>query len=174
MPGRILGLYALSVMDREGGLYGYALADRIAQRTGGAWRPGPGAIYPALESLTRRHLARADRIGRRRIYDVTPQGRTFLRHLRRQMAGRMRAGPELGLLWSEIAGHEDPGAFLLERLTLHLDRIADYLSRSDPTPARREALRSEVLRELERARGRLTVTENPVPAHRGRSRRPGP
>ncbi len=168
MPGRILGLYALSVMEREGALYGYALAERVAQRTAGSWRPGPGAIYPALESLARRRLAQASREGRRRVYRVTPEGRRFLRHLRRQMLWRTRAGPELGMLWSEVAGHADPGGFLVDRLQSHLERILDYLGRETASPARRAALRADVRGQLEHALERIRSARPPA---RGRARR---
>lgn len=168
-PGRLLGLYALATMDREGSVYGYALADRIAERTGGTWRPGPGAVYPALEALVRRRLARATVQGRRRFYRTTAQGRRTLRGIRRQMLWRRPLGPDLGLLWSEIAGEDDFGRFQLNHLESHLERIEEYLARSDTPPARRASLRREVLRRLRRAERRIapgTVppgTRGPVP-----------
>jgi DNA-binding PadR family transcriptional regulator len=66
-PGRLLGLYALAVMERDGPIYGYSLADRVAERTDGGWRPGAGAIYPALQVLVTRGMARSSRDGRRRV-----------------------------------------------------------------------------------------------------------
>lgn len=156
LPSRVLGLYALAVMEREGELYGYALADRIAERTEGAWRPGPGAVYPALDSLVRRRLARSSVRGRRRIYRSTPPGRAFLREVRRRMQSRARGGPDLGLLWAEIAGADDPGPFLVDRLRAQLDGIARLLARHGIDDPSAQALRRSVRSELEAALSRLS------------------
>ena len=155
LPSRILGLYALAVMEREGDLYGYALADRIAERTDGSWRPGPGAVYPALDSLVRRRLARSSVRGRRRIYRSTPSGRSFLREVRRRMQARARGGPDLGPLWAEIAGADDPGPFLLDRLRTQLDGMVRLLARRGPDTPGVEELRRAVRSELEVAIARL-------------------
>jgi DNA-binding PadR family transcriptional regulator len=155
MPGRVLGLYALSAMDRDGRLYGYELAERIAQRTEGTWRPGPGAIYPALEALADRGLARSKVEGRRRVYQITREGRTFLRHLRRQMLWRSRGGPDLGALWSEISGHNDPGQFRLERLQHQVDSMNSYLERAEANSSESRALRRQLRDLLRRAQLQL-------------------
>lgn len=174
MPGRILGLYALAVMEQDGSLHGYALADRIADRTRGTWRPGAGAIYPALTSLARRHLATVTRDGTRRIYHITPAGRGLLRRVRRQMAWRLRGGLELGLLWSEIAGVADPAEHLLRRLDMHLDAVFEFLARGGRTHSADERLRREVRSRLAAAEVRLDQSEGRSEATGGdaRARRP--
>ena len=149
----MLGFYALSVMDSEGPLYGYMLAERIAERTDGAWRPGAGAIYPALNSLTRRKLAIVSSQGRRRVYRITPQGRSVLRRIRRTMAWRSRGGPDLSVLWAEVAGADDLGTFLLLRLRRSLDTIEGALAApagSGPSTRGTQSLRADVIAELTR------------------------
>ena len=153
-PGRLLGLYALSVMERDGPVYGYLLAERIADRTEGAWRPGAGAIYPALQSLVKNGFARAAPDGRRRMYSLTPQGRTFLGRVRRGWTGSGRTGPDLGRLWSEIAGGGDPGQHLLRHLRHHLEGIAAYLERDPGMRAGSGTLRDQFLAELRVAENR--------------------
>jgi DNA-binding PadR family transcriptional regulator len=155
MPGRVLGLYALSTMEREGHLYGYELAERISQRTDGAWRPGPGAIYPALAALAGRGLARSRFAGRRRMYSLTPKGRGFLRRVRRQMLWRTRGGPDLGALWSEIAGANDPGQFRLERLQHQVDAMVGYLARDGLRPSETSSMQAQVREILRRAESQL-------------------
>lgn len=173
-PGRILGLYALSVMEHDGPLYGYDLSERISARTGGSWRPGAGAVYPALESLARRRFARPSQEGRRRVYRITPQGRAFLRRVRANWLSRTRAGPELGRLWSEVAGHDDPGQFLFERVRHQLDGLVDYLEQDAVPRARRETLRQETLDLLRLAERRVRAAPRSLPPVRrprgGRSR----
>ena len=170
MPGRILGLYALSVMEVEGTLYGYMLAERIADRTDGAWRPAAGAVYPALESLTRRKLARTSIQGRRRIYWITSEGRSVLREVRRNMAWRARGGPDLSRLWSEIAGPEHPGQFLLDSFRRRLDGIVNFLSREGPEDRRQRQLRNRLEAELQLALDRLRSADPRVGKARKLSR----
>lgn len=170
MPSRLIGFYALSVMAAEGPLHGYMLAERIADRTDGAWRPGAGAIYPALETLTERQLARVTSEGRRRVYRITPKGRLLLRTLRRGMAWRTRGGPDLGRLWSEIAGVADPGQFMLENLRRRLDGIVNYLSRDGSDPSAHRALRERFRSELRLAEERLGGFGSSVPPRAPRSK----
>jgi DNA-binding PadR family transcriptional regulator len=155
MPGRVLGLYALATLAREGSVYGYSLAERVATRTDGAWRPGPGAIYPALQGLVERGAARVRRAGARRVYSITPRGRAQLRRLRENMVGRTTGGPDLSLLWAEIAGVTDPGQFLLQRLRRHLDSLETYLSRGSVEPGALRDVREGALSELTAATLRL-------------------
>jgi DNA-binding PadR family transcriptional regulator len=155
LPGRVLGLYALSVMDRDGPVYGYSLAERVSERTFGAWRPGAGAIYPALQSLVERGWARSAREGRRRLYAITPRGRKVLKQIRGRWVGGARTGPDLGLLWSEIAGAGDPGQHLLRRLHHHLEVIGAFLERDPELRAGRASLREGVAMELRAAASRL-------------------
>jgi DNA-binding PadR family transcriptional regulator len=155
LPGRLIGFYALSVMDREGPLYGYQLSERIADRTDGSWRPGAGAIYPALQALTQRKLARVVSAGRRRVYRITPAGRTLLRRVRSRMAWRSSGGPDLSRVWSEIAGTEDPGRFMMGRVQRDLAGLLNYLSRPGAVGSRTAALRRQLESELHLAGQRL-------------------
>ena len=160
-PGRVLGLYALSVMDRDGPVYGYSLADRISERTDGAWRPGAGAIYPALQALVEKGFARSGRKGRRRVYTITPRGRRALGQIRRGQMGGPRTGPDLGLLWSEIVSPGDPGQQLIRHLHHHLEAIGGYLERDPQLKAGQVSLREQVVVELRAAETRLRALESP-------------
>jgi DNA-binding PadR family transcriptional regulator len=155
MPGRLLWLYALATLEREGTVYGYALSDRIAERTEGAWRPGAGAIYPALQSLVHRGAARAAKQGRRRVYSITPFGRTLLRRIRSQMAAPGPGAPDLSLLWAEIAGAPDPGAHLLRRLHRHLESLDAFLARQPEARSGSGTVRAAAIDELSTALKRL-------------------
>src|SRR5579863_8807351 len=88
-----LTLYALALMEREGPIHGYRLAARIEERTEGAWRPGPGAVYPALQRLVRRELARKTRNGRRQEYTITQNGRELLARIRARSAPARPGAP---------------------------------------------------------------------------------
>ena len=60
--------------------HGYDIIRAVDQRTGGAYCPSPGVVYPTLSQLEDIGHARA-RSGRgvRNRYEITEQGRAFLR-----------------------------------------------------------------------------------------------
>jgi DNA-binding PadR family transcriptional regulator len=150
-----LTLYALALMEREGSIHGYRLAERIEERTEGAWRPGPGAVYPALQRLVSRGLARRTRHGRRQDYTITKAGRELLSRIRARAAPARRGDPDLPALWAEVMGERDPGAFLLVRLRTSIDRLSLHLDRSATAAPAAQHLRSDALAELERGVARL-------------------
>ena len=59
-------------------IHGYALIKEIERITSEDWRPSPGSIYPALQSLVKDGLITSTAEGRRRTYDITPAGRVVL------------------------------------------------------------------------------------------------
>ncbi len=164
-PGRVLGLYALSVMQRDGPVYGYQLAERISERTDGAWRPGAGAIYPALNSLVERGLARSVLARGRRMYSITPAGRSFLRRIRKDWMGGARSGPDLSRLWAEISGTGDAAQHVLHHVRRHLESLAAMVERAeDPS------LGPQVMAELRVAESRLAPLIRSAPSATRRRR----
>jgi DNA-binding PadR family transcriptional regulator len=141
-------------MDREGSVYGYQISRRIADRTEGAWRPSPGAIYPALRVLVARGLARVAHRNRRLEYRITARGRALLREVRARRSWRSSA-PDLSVLWAEIVGVRDPGEFLLRRVQRATAALADHVERVPGSNERGRALRRKALAELAAARRRL-------------------
>jgi DNA-binding PadR family transcriptional regulator len=64
---------------RDGELYGYEIAMRIRERSGGAFAPSEGSLYPALHALEANGALQAswresDRGPRRRYYKITKAG----------------------------------------------------------------------------------------------------
>jgi DNA-binding PadR family transcriptional regulator len=57
---------------------GYQLMEEIERRSGGAWRPSPGSIYPALSQLEDEGLVRAEETAGRRAYRLTPEGEAYV------------------------------------------------------------------------------------------------
>lgn len=58
--------------------HGYDLIREIEARTGGAYVPSPGVIYPALETLLDLGWVAAETDGSRRSFRVTPDGEAQL------------------------------------------------------------------------------------------------
>jgi DNA-binding PadR family transcriptional regulator len=165
---RLVSLFALTLMEREGPMHGYRISDRIAERTEGAWRPGPGAVYPTLSGLAKAGYVRSRVLGRRREYSITPAGRALLARIRAGRDQFLRTKPDLGLLWAEVMGAEDLGGFLFLRLRRTLDSIEAQLDRAPTNPSRLESLRDQVLTELAQAAERMRkTTPRPVPVLAG-------
>jgi DNA-binding PadR family transcriptional regulator len=165
MRRSLVGLYALTLMEREGPLHGYRLSERIAESTRGTWRPGAGAVYPALRRLVTRGLATPQDRGRRKVYRVTPAGRRLLRLLRsRQHLGGTR-GPDATLLWAEVMGLESPEALLLFRLRRALEGIEGYLTGALPAGRSEETFRLRVRQELFRALEQVDGKGSLHPSH---------
>ena len=143
-----LTLYALARMERDGPVHGYGISTDIDERTNGSWRPGPGAVYPALNRLVGRGLARRRAAGRRLEYTITPAGRELLRRVRARSAPMRQGALDLSVLWSEVMGARDPGAFLLVRLRNAIDAVELHLDRARASSSARGSLRRDALAEL--------------------------
>ena len=81
-----LELLLLAELDRGPG-HGYALIERLRERSGGTFDFPEGTIYPALHRLERGRLLTSEwskgPARRRRIYSIKRRGRTVLHdHLR--------------------------------------------------------------------------------------------
>jgi DNA-binding PadR family transcriptional regulator len=63
---------------REGPRNGYQIMTDIEERSGGAWRPSPGAVYPALSQLADEGLIAGQESGGRRTFALTEAGREYV------------------------------------------------------------------------------------------------
>src|SRR3954463_11629846 len=57
---------------------GYQLIQEIEERSGGEWRPSPGAVYPALQQLTDEGLIEAEEHDGRRTFRLSESGRAYV------------------------------------------------------------------------------------------------
>ena len=62
----------------DGPSNGYGLIKAIAERTGGAWRPSPGSVYPTLQQLVDEDLIVSTGDGRKTEFDLTDAGRAHV------------------------------------------------------------------------------------------------
>jgi DNA-binding PadR family transcriptional regulator len=54
---------------------GYQIMQELSERSGGAWRPSPGSVYPALNQLEDEGLVTATDVDGRKAYTITDAGR---------------------------------------------------------------------------------------------------
>ena len=69
---------AILALLREGPRNGYQIMSEIEERSAGAWRPSPGAVYPALSQLADEGLITGEESGGRRTFSLTEAGREYL------------------------------------------------------------------------------------------------
>ena len=96
---------AILALLREGPRNGYQIMSEIEERSDGAWRPSPGAVYPALQQLADEGLIEGEESGGRRTFSLTDAGR---RHV--------EENPEMARpAWESMAQGESgevPGLFV--------------------------------------------------------------
>lgn len=66
---------SLLALLRERPMHGYEMITEIGERTGGAWRPSPGSVYPTLQLLEEEGLIRAQEDSGKRLFELTETGR---------------------------------------------------------------------------------------------------
>ncbi len=64
----------LLVLSEQDG-HGYEVIQALEAKTGGAWRPSPGSVYPTLQMLEDTGLARSSERDGKRVYSITEAGR---------------------------------------------------------------------------------------------------
>jgi DNA-binding PadR family transcriptional regulator len=62
-------------------MHGYQLMQAVAERTGGAWKLSPGAVYPTIAQLEDEGLVRVSAEGGRKLVTLTDAGREHLTSL---------------------------------------------------------------------------------------------
>ena len=69
---------ALLLLLAEQPMHGYQLMQAITERTSGAWRPSPGAVYPTLSQLEDEGLIDTLAQGGRKLATLTEAGQAYL------------------------------------------------------------------------------------------------
>ena len=87
---------ALLALLAEQPMHGYQMIQEIGKRSGGAWKPSPGSVYPTLQQLEDEGLIRAQELDGRRVYRLTDDGQ-------RVAADRAE---EFASLWEGVAPNE--------------------------------------------------------------------
>ncbi|MBT2396325.1 PadR family transcriptional regulator [Streptomyces sp. ISL-100] len=62
------------LVDRP--MHGYEMIQEIGERSGGAWRPSPGSVYPTLQLLEDEGLIVSESEGGKKLFTLTDAGRT--------------------------------------------------------------------------------------------------
>ncbi|WP_436408225.1 PadR family transcriptional regulator [Agromyces zhanjiangensis] len=65
---------AVLALLAEKPMHGYQIITEIAERSGGAWKPSAGSVYPTLQLLADEGLITAEEEGGRKTYTLTEAG----------------------------------------------------------------------------------------------------
>lgn len=57
-------------------MHGYEMIQEIGERSGGAWKPSPGSVYPTLQLLEDEGLITSASEGGKKLFTLTDAGRT--------------------------------------------------------------------------------------------------
>jgi DNA-binding PadR family transcriptional regulator len=100
---------ALLAMLAERPMHGYDLIRELESRSGGAWRPSPGSIYPTLQMLEEEGLIGGEDQDGKRVFTLTDAGRKELEERRERDGGAApwepgSFGPAMGQLRDAMFG----------------------------------------------------------------------
>jgi len=66
-----------AAQERDESINGYQVIQQITERSGGAWRPSPGSVYPTIQQLEDEGLVETDDERGRRALRLTEAGSTY-------------------------------------------------------------------------------------------------
>ena len=146
-PGRRAGRgdirAAILLLLAEEPMHGYQLIQQIGERSGGTWRPSPGAIYPALNLLEDEGLIAITSESGRKMATLTEAGGTYV----------TENAEQLGSPWEDAASRPtSPGRALRGALEA-LGAAAHQVARTGTDQQATQAL--EVLDRARRDRLRV-------------------
>ncbi len=76
---------AVLVLLDERPMHGYEIIQELSARTGGAWRPSPGSVYPTLQLLEDSGLVIGTDVEGKRVVSLTDDGRAELAVVRERV-----------------------------------------------------------------------------------------
>ena len=118
-------------------MHGYQIMAEIEERSGGAWKPSPGSVYPTLQLLADEGLISATESNGRKTYSLTEEGRAV-------------ADAETATPWDSHGAKEKGRASALPKAGIELAQATAQVGRSG-TPAQVE----EAVAVLDEARRKI-------------------
>lgn len=110
---------AVLALLAEKPMHGYQIIHEIDDRSGGAWKPSPGSVYPTLQLLSDEGLILAEESNGRKTYTLTEEGRE------EADAAADRAAP-----WEAPCARENARSGALPKAGMDLAQAAAQVARS--------------------------------------------
>src|SRR5438132_6284866 len=134
---------AILLLLEEGPRNGYQLMQELEQRSGGAWRPSPGSVYPALQLLADEGLVRSESRDGGNVFELTDAGRQHLEEHRER----------LGTPWEQAGEAFSDGVQQLLKVLGEVAAAAKQVVHAGSDAQAKEA--AEILAETRRSLYRL-------------------
>jgi len=162
-PRGLLQFYALLSIARKP-MRGYDLMKEIEAKTEGAWRPGPGAVYPVLQKLAKQgYIAVRKKSGdgpTQVLYEITPSGLKNIAAAKKAMGSSTQRLSVISSLFVDLMESDDIVKFVLNAVEMQIS-LVNMLIESDKSGLS-EQDKLFVLRQyslnLERELGRATAS----------------
>ncbi len=143
---------AILILLEEEPANGYAMMQEIEERSGGAWRPSPGSIYPALSQLEDEGLIEPTDEGRK-AFTLSKEGREYVEANRERMGtpwktvaegasdelgGLRDSGKALAMAASQVARTGNPEQLIAAREAIDQARRSIYRILAGDSPRSEE------------------------------------
>ena len=120
-PRGLLHFYALMSIARKP-MRGYDLIGEIEAKTDGAWRPGPGAVYPVLQKLVKQGLVsvkkKSENGPTQVLYEITPAGLAYIADSKKTMRTSTERMSLMSSLFVDLMESDDLVRFVLNSFDL--------------------------------------------------------
>ena len=116
-------------------MHGYQIMQRLEEKSGGAWRPSPGSVYPTLQLLEDQGIVRSEEAEGRRVFSLTDAGATEAAAIKERL-GESPFGAE--------GGEQDP-RFALRQAVFSLGGAVKQVAMTGSADDTQKAL--EILRD---------------------------
>jgi DNA-binding PadR family transcriptional regulator len=118
-------------------MHGYEMITELEERSGGAWRPSAGSIYPTLQLLEDEGLIKGEETGGKRRFSLTDEGKAEAQN---------RSGPSP---WDQVNAGVDPRQLQFREAALQLRAAVQQIAAAGN--AEQAGRAREVLDEARRA-----------------------
>jgi DNA-binding PadR family transcriptional regulator len=146
---------AILALLAEQPMHGYQVIQELSERSGGAWRPSPGSVYPTLQQLEDEGLVRAVQSeAGRRAYELTEAGRA-------EAAASTRGSAP----WEDAAGEREGELPAMRELFFQVAAATWQVAQAGSS--RQHAAAAEVLRDARRRLYQLLAEDAPEPTSEG-------
>jgi len=167
-PRGLLFFYALLSIGKKP-MSGYDLMVEIGDKTDGAWRPGPGAVYPTLQKLARLGYIRARKksgYGPRQVsYEITSAGLRNIANAKKSMGSSGERMRMMSSLFIDLMDPDDLVRFALNSFELHTGVVRTIVESEKSRLSEEDRLfvlrqyKLNLDRELDRAAASISALE---------------
>lgn len=171
-PRGLLHFYTLLSVGRKP-MRGYDIMKDIEMKTEGAWRPGPGAVYPVLQKLVKQGFIKAKTRSKGNppqvLYEITRAGQENIANTKKMMKSSTERMNLMTQLFIDLMEPDDLVKFVLNSMELHTELVHTLVESEKSTLSSQDKLyllrqyRLNLERELARAEASIKGIDRGTP-----------